>query len=53
VQDLEERDARDAGREHAPMVAAPDAVAVDTTGLTIDEVVARIVQIVQRSEVQR
>lgn len=53
VEDLEERDARDAGREHAPMVAAPDAVEVDTTGLTIDEVVARIVEIVQRSEVQR
>ncbi|HSD82089.1 MAG TPA: (d)CMP kinase, partial [Solirubrobacteraceae bacterium] len=37
------RDARDAGRDHSPMVSAPDAVEVDTTGLTIDEVVARIV----------
>lgn len=46
VQDLLERDERDAGREHAPMVAADDAIPVDTTGLTIDEVVARIVALV-------
>jgi len=46
VQDLQERDARDAGREHAPMVAADDAIPVDTTGLTIDEVVAAIVTLV-------
>jgi CMP/dCMP kinase len=43
---VRERDARDAGREHAPMVAAPDAVAVDTTGLSVDEVVDRIVALV-------
>ncbi|WP_372789835.1 (d)CMP kinase [Paraconexibacter sp.] len=53
VDDLVERDERDAGREHAPMVAADDAVEVDTTGLTIDEVVAAIVALVpQRNEVQ-
>lgn len=46
VEDLQERDERDAGREHAPMVAAPDAIAVDTTGLSIDEVVAAIVALV-------
>jgi cytidylate kinase len=42
LEDLLERDARDATREHAPMVAAPDAVHVDTTGKTIDEVVDEI-----------
>ena len=31
------------------MVAAPDAVEVDTTGLTIDEVVERIVDLVGAS----
>jgi cytidylate kinase len=41
--EVAERDRRDAGREHSPMVAAPDAVHVDTTGLTVEEVVARIV----------
>jgi cytidylate kinase len=43
-----ERDERDAGREHGPMVAAPDSVEVDTTGLSIDDVVGRIVALVRR-----
>jgi CMP/dCMP kinase len=46
IDDVRERDERDAGRAHSPMLAAPDAVEVDTTGLTIDEVVARIVELV-------
>jgi cytidylate kinase len=37
------RDERDSTREHSPLTAADDAVEVDTTGLGIDEVVARIV----------
>jgi cytidylate kinase len=37
------RDERDRNREVAPLVAAPDAVPVDTTGLTLDEVVEQIV----------
>jgi cytidylate kinase len=47
VQEVRDRDARDAGREHSPMVAADDATEVDTTGLTIDEVVERIVALVR------
>jgi cytidylate kinase len=47
--DQRERDARDESREHSPLVAADDALEVDTTGLTIDEVVARIVSLVPRS----
>jgi CMP/dCMP kinase len=46
VDEVRERDARDAGREHSPMVPASDAIEVDTTGLTIDEVVERIVGLV-------
>jgi cytidylate kinase len=42
-EEVRERDERDKARDHSPMVAADDAVEVDTTGLTIDEVVARIV----------
>ena len=37
------RDERDAGREHAPLVPAADAVPVDTTGLSLQEVVEQIV----------
>ena len=41
------RDERDRTRAHSPMVAADDAVEVDTTGLDVDEVVARIVALVR------
>ena len=36
------RDEQDRGREHSPLEPAPDSVEVDTTGLTVDEVVERI-----------
>jgi cytidylate kinase len=41
-QDLEERDARDAKRAIAPMKPAADACIIDTTGLALDDVIARI-----------
>jgi CMP/dCMP kinase len=43
------RDAQDASREHSPLKMAPGAVELDTTGLTIDEVVDRIVELVERA----
>jgi cytidylate kinase len=46
VAEVAERDERDVARAHSPMVAADDAVVLDTTGLPIDEVVARIVGLV-------
>jgi CMP/dCMP kinase len=36
------RDARDTEREHGALKAADDAVELDTTGLALDEVVARV-----------
>lgn len=36
------RDSRDREREHAPLRVAADAIEVDTTGLSVDEVVDRI-----------
>jgi cytidylate kinase len=38
-----ERDRRDETREHSALRAAPDAVEIDTTALSLDEVVARVV----------
>ena len=38
--DIRARDARDAGRDAAPMVAAADALLLDTTDLSIDAAVA-------------
>jgi cytidylate kinase len=43
------RDAQDSSREHSPLMRARDAVELDTTGLTVDEVVARIVELVKDS----
>ncbi len=48
VDDLRERDERDSTREHSPLRPADDAIVVDTTGLTADEVAARIVELVRR-----
>jgi len=43
------RDERDTTRAHSPLVAAGDAKLLDTTGLTQDEVIARVVALVQRA----
>jgi CMP/dCMP kinase len=39
------RDARDTEREHGALRAAADAVELDTTGFSLDEVVARVVSL--------
>jgi CMP/dCMP kinase len=41
------RDHRDSGREHSPLVAAPDAVLIDTTGLSLADVAGRITELVR------
>lgn len=43
------RDQRDSARTHAPLRAADDAVTLDTTGLPLEEVVGRIVQLAGRA----
>jgi CMP/dCMP kinase len=40
------RDAQDSSREHSPLEIAPGALELDTTGLSLDEVVERIVKLV-------
>ena len=45
---LEERDRRDAARDVAPMRPAEDAVVLDTTGLTPEQVVDRMEQEVRQ-----
>jgi cytidylate kinase len=47
------RDERDRNREVAPLAPAPDAVPVDTTGLTLEQVVDQIVTLaVEAKELQ-
>jgi CMP/dCMP kinase len=45
--DILARDERDSTREHSPLKAAADAVELDSTGLTVDQVVQRIVALVR------
>ncbi|HEY1237528.1 MAG TPA: (d)CMP kinase [Solirubrobacterales bacterium] len=42
---IDERDRRDTGREHGALRAAEDSVALDTTDLTLDQVVGRIAEL--------
>jgi CMP/dCMP kinase len=46
LQDLQQRDARDATADRTVLEPAPDATPVDTTGLTVDEVVEQIATLV-------
>jgi cytidylate kinase len=45
-QDLRERDLRDTTRATAPLKAATDAIHIDSSALTIEQVIARAEQIV-------
>jgi CMP/dCMP kinase len=47
AQEIRERDRRDRSRAEAPLVQAPDAQLVDSTGLTLDEVEAIVLRIVR------
>jgi CMP/dCMP kinase len=49
LQDQALRDAQDMERKHSPLMAAPGAVELDTSGLSVDEVVDRIVELVRRA----
>lgn len=48
--EIEERDHRDKTREDSPLTAAAGAIHVDSSALTIDEVVERILAIVQSAQ---
>ena len=46
-QEIEERDRRDRERELSPLVPAEDSIYIDTTHLTVEEVVERILRLVE------
>ena len=43
LRDIASRDARDANRDVAPLVAAPDSVTIDSSAMTLESVIARVV----------
>ena len=50
LQDVKERDEMDQTRQISPLRQAPDAILVDTTGLKIEEVVEKLLEIVRRKK---
>jgi CMP/dCMP kinase len=46
LDNVQRRDAIDSGRATAPLKAAPDAIVLDSTHLSVDEVVARVEQLI-------
>jgi cytidylate kinase len=52
TEEMRRRDARDAGRDAAPMVPAPDAIPLDTTALDADAAFARALALIEQKLVQ-
>ena len=48
VEELERRDRRDRTRADSPLQAAPDAIRVDTTALSLEDQVKRVLEVVRR-----
>jgi cytidylate kinase len=47
LNDISERDARDTTRADSPLVAAEDAIVIDSTGLSIEEVLQRMMAVIK------
>ena len=47
------RDTADSNRQHAPLVQADDALAIDTTSMTIDQVLAEMLAVVEAERCRR
>ncbi|MDX8394736.1 MAG: (d)CMP kinase [Mariprofundales bacterium] len=46
--DIQQRDANDANRQHAPLAQAVDAIRIDSTTMRIDEVIERMLVVLER-----
>ena len=51
--DINTRDRRDSTRTDSPLAIAPDAVVLDTTDLSVDEVFRRMLEVVREREAER
>ena len=51
LEKIEERDKRDSTREIAPLKRAEDAIYVDSTNLNIEQVVEKIIEIIQNEDI--
>ena len=48
VEDIKQRDWQDENRKHSPLAPAEDAIVLDTTSMTIDEVYTKIVEVIDK-----
>lgn len=53
VREVEARDRADSERSHSPLVKADDAVEIDTTGLSIEQVLERMLDVVRSRNTNR
>jgi cytidylate kinase len=53
IAEVAARDSRDEGREHAPLRRAADALLIDSTGISIEEVLGRMERLVRERESAR
>ena len=51
LQEISARDERDSSREHAPLVAAKDAIVIDSSNLSINAVVAQILSAIPQTSI--
>ena len=47
LEEVKKRDERDASRKYSPLIASKDALVIDTSNLTINEVVAKVMALVK------
>jgi cytidylate kinase len=53
MEDIRSRDLRDSSREHSPLVIPEGAVIIDTTDMTVEEQVARVLEEVRKRAGER
>lgn len=52
IAEVEQRDAADSNRQHAPLLKADDALAIDTTAMTIEQVLQKMLEVVTKRRLQ-
>jgi cytidylate kinase len=52
IDEVEQRDAADCNRQHAPLLQADDALAIDTTTMTIEQVLQEMLETVNKRRLQ-
>jgi len=53
IAEVEARDAADSERAHAPLIQAADALVIDSTGMSIEAVLAQMIEVVRNREQNR